>query len=182
MLLNLISHFCYDGKSLKLATELAQSKYHLNSFFDEMITFHCDCIDKIFTSEIGANFSEWFAKCVPIFMRTMMLNENERLESFSSEDWPHNKRYINVKYLAKTGFYYTGQRDIVSCAFCRIELHDWKFNDNPILDHYKFSPKCPFLIDSKRCLNVPIGSNKKLERLLSVIPKNNVSDEVDLKN
>lgn len=181
MLFNLFNHFCYDGKSLKFATDLACSKYYVNNFFDEIINFHCDCINKNFAIDIGANFSEWFSKCVPIFIKTTMLNETDRLESFSSSDWPHNKKYINVKKLAKSGLYFTGEKDVVSCAFCCIELYDWKLDDNPVLDHHKYSPKCSFLTEPKRSLNIPIGDDKKIEELLSILPKIGDSDEVDFR-
>lgn len=108
-----------------------------------------------------------------------MLNEVDRLSSFSSHDWPHNKKYINVKKLARTGLYFTGERDVVGCAFCNIQLHDWKIDDNPVLDHHKYSPKCTFLINPKQCFNIPIGDEKKIERLLSILPKDDSYDVTD---
>lgn len=176
---NLTSHFCYENKTLKDATDLSRSKYYVHHFFDEILNFHWDCIDKTFAIEIGANLSEWFSKCVPIFIKTIMLNEVDRLKSFSSSGWPHDKKYINVKNLAKSGLFYTGERDVVGCAFCNVQLHDWKFDDNAVLDHHKYSPKCSFLIDPKTSPNVAIGDEKKIAQLLSVLPKVHDYDVAD---
>lgn len=181
-LLKLMIHFCYDNEILKRAADSLRSKCYIHQFFDEIITFHFACIDKTFAIEIGANFLNWFGKCVPIFIKTKMLNEADRLASFSLSEWPHEKKYINVKKLAKSGLYFTGEKDVVACAFCNVQLHDWKPNDNPVLDHNKFSPKCPFLIDPKRSFNVPIGDERKIEKLLAIIPKNHDYDEPDNAN
>lgn len=185
MLFNLISHFCHENKTLTFATDLARSKYYIYNYFDEILNFHGDCIESTFALEIGTNFTKWFSKCVPIFIKTMMLNETQRLESFSSREWPHDKKYINVKKFAKSGLYFTGERDVVGCAFCNVQLHEWKSDDDPILDHYKYAPKCPFLNNPKRSLNVPIGDEKRIEQLFSIIPKIselNVYDEPDFRN
>lgn len=171
MLFNLASHFCYENKTYKEATDFSHSKYYVHHFFDEIINFHCDCIEKSFVIEIGSNMLEWFSKCVSLFVKTLMLNEVDRLKSFSSTDWPHDKKYINVKNLAKSGLYYRGERDVVACVFCNVQLHDWKFDDNPILDHQKYSPKCIFLAAPKQTSNVPIGDDKKIQQLFSVLPK-----------
>lgn len=182
MLFNLVSHFCYENKSLKYATDLARSKYYVQHFFDEILNFHAGCIDKTFSTEIGANFMKWFTKCVPIFIKTTMLNETNRLDSFSSREWKHDKKYINVKKLAKSGLYFTGERDVVGCAFCNVQLHDWKTDDNPILDHYKYAPKCPFLSDPKRSPNVPIGDVNKIQQLFAILPKDHIYDEPEYRN
>lgn len=171
VVVNLLSHFCGDN-TLKIATDMSSSNWYVQQFFNEVLNFQCECIvETSFPIEIGANFSEWFSKCVPIFIKTTMLNEVDRLESFSSSEWPHDKRYISVKKLAKSGLYFTGERDVVGCAFCNIQLHDWNFGDNPVLDHHKYSPKCPFLLDSRRCFNVPIGDEKQIERMLSILDR-----------
>lgn len=179
MLIKMVSHFCYDNKSLKLATDLANSKQYVRRFFDEILNFHNDCIDKEFTNEIAANFSEWFTKCVPCYIKTIMLNEADRLQSFSSREWPHDKKHINVKTLAKSGLYFTGEGDAVCCVFCNVQLHEWEANDNPILDHFEYSPKCPFLNDSKLICNVPIGDGSKVQQLFSIIPRANIYDAPD---
>lgn len=180
VLFNLMTHFCCENNTLKLATDASRSKYYIRQFFNEILNYHCGCFDRTsIVIEIGANFSEWFSLCVPTFVKTIMLNEIDRLESFSSREWPHDKKHINVKKMAKCGLYYIGERDLVGCAFCEIQLHDWKLGDNPVLDHHKYSPNCKFLIEPKQCFNIPIGSEKKVEKLLSVLPTEKSYDVVD---
>lgn len=179
MFMQLMSHFCLDNKSLKHQTDFSQSKCYMKLFFEMILNVHCNCIERSFVLEIAANFTEWFSKCIPIYIKTIMLNEVNRLESFSSNEWPHDKKLISVKKLAKSGLFYTGERDVVACAFCNVQLHEWNVDDNPILDHYKYSPKCLFLMDPKRSLNIPIGDDNKIDELLSIIPKENHYDEPD---
>lgn len=173
MLIDLMNHFYCDNNLLKFATDFSQSKRDVYYFFDEIIDSHGNCIEKSFAIEIGSNFPQWFTKCISIFIKTMMLNEAERFHTFSSNKWPHDKKYINVKELARSGLYFTGERDVVACAFCNIQLHDWKFNDDPILDHHKYSPNCSFLMNPKQCSNVPVDDENKIEQLFSMLPKVN---------
>lgn len=177
MLFDLASHFCYDNKSLKLVTEFSNSKYYVQQFFNEILNFHCNCIDKSFVIDMGANFSEWFAKCIPVFIYTKMLSEEQRLKTFSNNDWPHKKNVINVKNLAKSGLFYTGKNDLVACAFCRVQLHEWQPEDDPIVDHRKYSPKCSFLLDPLRTQNVPIGKPSKITDLIQTLSRDDEKEE-----
>lgn len=66
----------------------------------------------------------------------------ERLATFDT--W--SEQIIPDKYqLAKTGFYYTGFSDKVSCFSCNIEIYKWEKTDYPWVEHYKHSPSCDFL-------------------------------------
>lgn len=64
-----------------------------------------------------------------------------RVKSFS--DWSNDN--VNPLELARAGFFYIGDKDIVSCYFCHLFICDWEKGDNPLLDHVKASPSCPFL-------------------------------------
>ena len=39
----------------------------------------------------------------------------------------------------------SGQKDMVRCFHCGIGLKDWSQDDEPLLEHVKHSPYCPFL-------------------------------------
>ncbi|GFR22910.1 baculoviral IAP repeat-containing protein 7-A [Trichonephila clavata] len=52
---------------------------------------------------------------------------------------------LSAKQLAEHGFYYTGISDIVTCFYCNISLGNWKINDDPLIEHKKFSPHCAYL-------------------------------------
>lgn len=69
--------------------------------------------------------------------------ESVRLSTF--DDWPTSVP-IKPSDLAADGWFYTGQKDRVCCAFCRGILHQWSKNDEPAVEHRKHFPKCPFVI------------------------------------
>lgn len=175
---NLLSHFCYE-KSVEEAIQLSELEY-IQHFFDEVINFHCECIDKSFILEIATNFSQWFATCIPLFIKSIMINEKSRYHSFSF-DWPHKETFLNINILAKSGLYFTGRNDRVVCAFCNLNLRDWEKGDDPIQEHLKYSPRCKFLADPFNTPNVADGSMKQLSEKLSFITKNKGRDEVDKK-
>lgn len=176
-LFKILQHFCYK-KSVKISKQYVDQIY-VQHFFEELFDFHCECIDKTFIREMATNFSEWFAKCIPIYIQTTMLIECVRRSTYSI-DWPHNKRYINVDIMAKTGLYFTGTLDRVKCAFCGLNLHEWNSYDNPVLDHWKYSPKCDFLNDPRKTHNVPDDENgAELEKLLSILKISYGYDEID---
>ena len=65
---------------------------------------------------------------------TNMMFYEDRLSTF--ENW--SKQINPDKYrLAKAGFYYKGQVDVVTCFSCNITVNDWETNDNPWEEHYK---------------------------------------------
>ena len=64
-----------------------------------------------------------------------------RIETF--QDWKNEN--VNPLDLARAGFFYVGDRDIVSCYFCDLLVCDWEKGDDPLLDHAKNSQSCPFL-------------------------------------
>ncbi|ENN79666.1 hypothetical protein YQE_03889, partial [Dendroctonus ponderosae] len=63
-----------------------------------------------------------------------------RLRTFAN--WPN--REIAKEVLAKAGFYYKNESDIVQCAYCYIEGYHWVAGDDPLKDHRTWSPACPF--------------------------------------
>lgn len=172
----LLNHFC-SPKTVEEAIQLSKLIYTHN-FFEEIYNFHCDCIEKPFILEIAFNFMDWFINCIPIFIDTIMLDEKKRHRSFSN-GWPHEKLYMNINHLAKTGFYYTGVNDCVKCVFCGIDIHSWESSDNIIHEHYKFSPHCKFLNAPEKTDNIFEGSRKELNHLMTEFYKFKGFDEVD---
>ncbi|CAI9717317.1 Hypothetical predicted protein [Octopus vulgaris] len=84
-----------------------------------------------------------------------MLDMQKRLDSF--ENWDKSIP-VTPTGLAKNGFYYLRYGDAVKCAYCSVQLHEWKENDDVHKEHRNFSPKCPNLesfmkIDFKYELN-----------------------------
>jgi len=67
--------------------------------------------------------------------------ESARLESF--QDWPLDRP--GGAELARAGFHYTTFSDKVKCNFCGIVLGKWREFDNPLEEHKRWSPNCPFV-------------------------------------
>lgn len=179
-LLKLLHHFCYN-KSHNESVNLSNTIY-IHHFFEECNIFHCDCIDKSFIIELAVNFTDWFIHCIPSFVKTIMISESIRLETFS-DCWPHENTFIDINTMSKTGLYYTGMLDCVECAFCNIKIHKWQRGDDPVVEHYKYSTYCPLLWRPKETANIGVGCESQLLALLSTSTKNAASfDEIDCNN
>lgn len=173
----LLHNFCL-GKTFNEACESAWTNIKYN-FFDGFANVKCDCTEENFTLEIATKCEYWFGLCVPLFLRTLMLIESERLASFKVK-WPHYWAHVSIEEMAKCGLYYTGIGDNVKCAFCNVMLHKWEFGDKPINEHYKFSPKCPFLYDFRKTSNVSdIGEIGEIDKLIAGLPTARGIDEID---
>ena len=90
------------------------------------------CGSKLFDKEnkifqYGSQHMYWFEKF--------------RIESFTC--WP--VPYIDVRELAKNGFYYIRINDAVQCAFCQVLLNNWEADDTVEFEHKKWSSGCPFV-------------------------------------
>ena len=67
--------------------------------------------------------------------------EEERLKT--SERWPHEKPTKDE--MARAGFVLLGGKnnDTVECVYCWTLIEKWLPSDDPLLEHRKFSPRCP---------------------------------------
>ncbi len=91
---------------------------------------------------------------VPLIKKDKMSNEHQagqdnplhniakRLETFCK--WPKS-HVVRPEYLARDGFYFTGDRDKVQCAYCHVKLLNWQLGDTAYSEHFKYSPNCPRL-------------------------------------
>jgi baculoviral IAP repeat-containing protein 7/8 len=48
--------------------------------------------------------------------------------------------------LVKCGFFYQGKGDRVSCFYCGITLGNWLEEDDPWIEHARWSGDCPYLL------------------------------------
>lgn len=71
-----------------------------------------------------------------------MIRYQDRLKTF--QYWPIQMRQIPTD-LAKSGFYYTGQGDKVTCFHCGITVLNWEFSDIVNIEHKKHSIHCKFV-------------------------------------
>lgn len=94
-----------------------------------------------------------------------MNRESCRLDSFHS--WTYSE--IDTKLLARYGFYYIGFRDIVQCAFCRIQISDWLPEDDIVKRHRLFSNNCCLISKCPNTTNIPIDGFAAFEELLPTL-------------
>ena len=66
------------------------------------------------------------------------------------QGWPHS--FLSPRILSDAGFFYRGTADQTQCAFCCITISQWEPNDDPMTEHRKYAPNCPFV------LGLPVGN------------------------
>ena len=62
----------------------------------------------------------------------------ERMKTF--KNWPLS--YIRSDELVAEGFIYTGNKDLVICVYCGVNIKQWEEGDEPSTEHRKHSPTC----------------------------------------
>jgi len=62
---------------------------------------------------------------------------------------------VSPASLARAGFFYTGPRDRVQCAFCQRFLKNWERGDEAMSEHRRHVPDCPLVMDTTYHGNVP---------------------------
>ncbi|XP_012264181.2 baculoviral IAP repeat-containing protein 7 [Athalia rosae] len=75
--------------------------------------------------------------------RSEYRTEAQRLRSFVN--WPVSN-IVTPESLAKAGFYYLQQADMVECAFCRGVVMKWELGDDPDREHRIHFPSCDFYL------------------------------------
>ena len=88
---------------------------------------------------MSTNQVSWVSSAYPEYE-----NYEKRLKTFFDRFWPIST-YQNETMMAKAGFFYPGFGDIVTCAFCGINLHKWLPHDDPIIEHKKYNRNCKFI-------------------------------------
>ncbi|KFU90359.1 Baculoviral IAP repeat-containing protein 7-B [Chaetura pelagica] len=75
-----------------------------------------------------------------------MVTEEMRLTTF--QNWPQDSD-MRPEQLARAGFFYTGQDDLVRCFYCDGPLCDWSLGEDPWREHAKWYPGCEFIRQSR---------------------------------
>ena len=76
------------------------------------------------------------AACNPAY--TELPKRHASFASWPPEDLP------SVDDLVRAGFFYTGSKTIVTCFYCNGSLQNWGPNDNPMIEHARWFPHCPY--------------------------------------
>jgi hypothetical protein len=74
--------------------------------------------------------------CIPAYAEIP-----KRYASFAT--WP-NENLPFVDDLVRAGFFYTGTKTIVTCFYCNGSLRNWDLNDNPMVEHARWFPRCAY--------------------------------------
>ena len=76
-----------------------------------------------------------------------------RIESFKHPVWEQQLLFrlpesspLNPVCLARNGFFYTGASDNVTCFWCGHGLNHWDPRGDPIREHVRIAPRCPWLL------------------------------------
>ena len=67
--------------------------------------------------------------------------EDSRKETYLS--WPLDKKSINS--FVKSGFYYSGKKDLVYCFTCNGGIKNWDPIDDPEDEHARWFPRCSYI-------------------------------------
>ena len=90
----------------------------------------------------------------------LLKRESWRLTTFR-EDWPHRITLGLAKEdMARAGFFFSGVRDKVQCAFCQISIQNWSSLDSAMGNHVRYTvighrSFCPF-VEGYEVGNIPI--------------------------
>ena len=71
-----------------------------------------------------------------------VLSASYRLATFDS--WSM-ECVVTKRALASAGFYYLQYGDNVKCGYCSLEMGEWREGDDPMKEHERWSPRCPFV-------------------------------------
>nr|XP_039273397.1 E3 ubiquitin-protein ligase XIAP-like [Styela clava] len=101
---------------------------------------------------VGASSSAPEEEIFPAFecsdpFHAHMADPRERLRTFQG-NWQANIG-ATPQNIADAGFYYTNERDRVTCWYCNGGLENWERDDDPWIEHAKWFPHCEFLLRHK---------------------------------
>lgn len=115
-------------------------KINLSEILDELMCSPCDCTSTTFIIETKLHFHNLISRWIGVYYETRLLSEDLRMDTFKNGKWPH--KFIDIRTLAKHGFYYVGPFDQVQCIFCKIMLKKWQPEDTVEREHKRFAPFC----------------------------------------
>ena len=61
---------------------------------------------------------------------------------------------LSASKFAIAGFSYVGPRDRVKCEYCEGQLEEWSKGDDPLYEHQKHYPNCPFILPLSGVINL----------------------------
>ncbi|KAF9586004.1 hypothetical protein BGW38_010537, partial [Lunasporangiospora selenospora] len=101
-----------------------------------------------------------------------------RIQTFGKW-WPHENTkgwYGSIKKMANAGFFYApmdGSEDNVQCPYCWLALDGWEPQDDPVHEHQRRCPTCPFF--ATRAAAPTKSSTAKVKRRMKIEVTQSVS-------
>ncbi|EFX73046.1 hypothetical protein DAPPUDRAFT_58422 [Daphnia pulex] len=80
---------------------------------------------------------------------------SEALRLATFQGWP--LEYLSPRDLSRAGFFYRGLADQTQCAFCCITISQWEAHDDPMAEHRRHAPNCPFVLQLS-VGNIPLST------------------------
>ncbi|XP_013365033.1 PREDICTED: baculoviral IAP repeat-containing protein 1 isoform X2 [Chinchilla lanigera] len=108
-----------------------------------------------FVEVTGEHFvNSWVKRELPMASAydndSVFANEDLRQDTF--RNWPREASAVAA--LVKAGLFYRGVEDQVQCFSCGGCMKNWQEGDDPLADHTKYFPSCPFLQNMKSSAEV----------------------------
>lgn len=113
--------------------------------------------------------------CCPFFMRS----EENRLKTF--KNWPFNV-ILKPDIFAKSGMFYVDAEEVLQCNFCKIQIQQWEYYDDEVMEHYRLSPTCIFLKQHESTCNIPIEPAHNVYKLLAPVIYADYATQKNIKN
>ena len=82
---------------------------------------------------------------------------SEALRLATFQGWP--LEFLSPRDLSAAGFFYRGLADQTQCAFCCITISQWEPQDNPMAEHRRHAPNCPFVLNLA-VGNIPLSNSR----------------------
>lgn len=75
-LYKLLLHYCYDTEERVIVSALHSSTdLYKQQIVNAIYRLSCSCLEKTFALEVMCNCAEWFSACAPLFIKTLIQNE-----------------------------------------------------------------------------------------------------------
>lgn len=85
-----------------------------------------------------------------IFDRNLRRSKPELYRLSTYRTWRTNTHsHQSPAVLSKAGFSYTGKGDRVKCETCQLEIEQWTTLMNPMEEHLRQQPSCPYVVSRK---------------------------------